>query len=87
MEELLGFVGFSLGASLGVGLTRSLGEGTRPLLRTVVKAAIRAWDATANASAAVRAESAPAGEGTSVEPAGRARRRRAEPQKIAIARS
>ena len=87
MEELLGFVGFSLGASLGVSVTRSLGAGTRPLLRTALKVAIRAWDATANASAAVRTESAAVGEGTSAEPAGRARRRRAEPQKIAIARS
>jgi hypothetical protein len=87
MEELLGFVGFSLGASLGVSATRSLGEGARPLVRTLLKVAIRAWDATANASAAVGAESAAVGEEAAVEPAGRARRRRAEPQKIAIARS
>jgi hypothetical protein len=87
MEELLGFVGFSLGASLGVSVTRSLGEGTRPLVRNLLKVAIRTWEATANASAAVAAESAAAGEEITAEPAGRARRRRAEPQKIAIARS
>ena len=87
MEELLGFVGFSLGASLGVSATRSLVEGTRPLVRNVLKVAIRAWDATANASAAVKPESVAVGEEPAVEPTGRARRRRAEPQKIAIARS
>jgi hypothetical protein len=87
MEGLLGFVGFGLGASLGVSATRALGEGVRPLVRGALKVAIRAWDATASASAAVREEVAAADEGTAPAPRNRAGRRRAEPQKIAIARS
>jgi hypothetical protein len=85
VEELIGFVGFSLGASLGAGLTRALGEGTRPFAREALKVGIRLWDATGRASAAVRQEAASVEAGTA--PTGRGRRRRAEPQKIAIARS
>ena len=54
MEELLGIVGFSLGASLGVSAVRGLGEGSRPVLREVIKAGIRAWDGLAAAGNAAR---------------------------------
>ena len=87
MEEVLGVVGFSLGASLGVGVTRSLGEGVRPLIRRALKLGIRAWDATASASAGVRKEVAAAAEETAPTAPARAGRRRAESRKIAIARS
>ena len=87
MEELLGIVGFSLGASLGVSVTRSLGEGVRPFVRSALKAGIRAWDATARATTAVREEVEAAGTDESTAPATRGGRRRAAPQKIAIARS
>jgi hypothetical protein len=80
MEEVLGFVGFSLGASLSVSVTRSLGEGVRPMVRNVLKAGIRAWDAAAGASAAVREELAAAGDEA-------AREAGTKPRKIVIARS
>jgi hypothetical protein len=89
MEELLGILGFSLGASLGVSATRALGDGLRPLVRGVLKVGIRAWDVTANASAAVRGEAAAPADAAASTPASRTRsgRRRAGPQKIMIARS
>ena len=87
MDELIGFVGFSLGASLGVSATRSLGEGVRPFVREALKMGIRLWDATGRASAAVREEVATGDAGPRTARTGRGRRRRAEPQKIAIARS
>ena len=86
MEELIGFVGFSLGATVGASVTRGLGEGVRPFVREALKVGIRIWDATGRASEAVRQE------GASVEakpsaPRARGRRAGAEPRKIAIARS
>ena len=87
MEEVLGIVGFSLGASLGVGVTRSLGQGLRPFVRNAMKLGIRVWDATGSASAAVRAEVSRAGDETAAaRPRARTRSRNA-PRKIAIARS
>jgi hypothetical protein len=80
MEELLGFVGFSLGASLAIGAVRSLTEGSQPIVREAVKAGIRAWDAVAAASSAARQETAEA------QATGRVRaRRRSGPEKIVIA--
>ena len=78
MEELLGIVGFSFGASLGIGAVRSLGTGSRPLLRDLLKAGIRTWDGLASAGASLRAQAAE--EAT----AGGGRRGRA--QKILIAK-
>ena len=65
MEELLGILGFSLGASLGAGVVRAVGGGGEPLLRETLKAGIavtetargaveRAGGAIAGATAGVR---------------------------------
>jgi hypothetical protein len=84
MEEVLAIIGFSLGASLGVGATRSLGEGARPAVRNVLKLGIRVWDAAASASSAAREQT---GETPSPAVSTGGRRRASQPQKIAIARS
>ena len=86
MEELIGIIGFSLGASLGASATRGLGEGVRPLVRNALKLSIRAWDATASAGAAIRNEAAAATDGEATSGT-RGRGGRRGPQKIAIARS
>lgn len=44
MEEVLGFLGFSLGASLGVGVVRALGRGLRPAVRAAMHAGRAARD-------------------------------------------
>ncbi|MBV8718255.1 MAG: hypothetical protein JO020_24995 [Chloroflexi bacterium] len=81
MEEILGILGFSFGASMGIGVVRSVVGGSRPVLRDVLKMGIRAWDGVAGAAAAARDDAAP-----TAEPAApRAGRRRAAPQKILIA--
>ena len=81
MEEILGFLGFSLGASLGVGAVRTLADGSRPVVREVLKAGIRAWDALSNPPTSDG--EAPAAEPT--PPARRTGRRRGQPEKIIIA--
>ena len=86
MEELIGIIGFSLGASLGASATRGFGEGARPLVRNVLKLGIRAWDATASAGAAMRNQAAAAADGEAA-PSTRGRGGRRGPQKIVIARS
>lgn len=55
MEEILGILGFSLGASIGTGAVRSVAGGSRPVLREAFKTGIRAWDMLAGASASARA--------------------------------
>jgi len=83
MEELLGIVGFSLGASLGVGAVRSLGDGSRPVLREMIKAGIRAWDGLAAVGNAARESQS---EAQAEQSQTRARnRRRSQPQKIIVA--
>lgn len=83
MEEVLAILGFSLGASLGIGAVRSVSEGSRPILRDVLKAGIRAWDGMANAASAARGE---AEQASQQQTAARSRgRRRPEPRKIEIA--
>jgi hypothetical protein len=88
MEELIGLVGFGIGASLGAGLVRSVSGGGRSTLRQVFKVGIQAWDAVGGASGA---GSRSAKESELVMPdhdaaSSRARsRRRSEPQRIAIA--
>ncbi len=89
MEELIGLVGFGLGASLGAGLVRSVTGGGRSTLRQAFKMGIQAWDAVAAGASTgpsqelesdlVLPGSAPPG-----RPA--RSRRRSEPQRIAIAR-
>jgi hypothetical protein len=86
VEELVGILGFSLGASVGVSAARSVADGGRPVLRDVVKAGIRVWDAAAGLSTAVRQEVSAAAKEAKAPRGARPRRRRAEPQKIAIAR-
>lgn len=65
MEEVVGILGFGLGASLGAGVVRAVGGGLRPLLRETLKAGItvgegarsamaRAGDAVASATAEMR---------------------------------
>lgn len=90
MEEVLGFFGFSLGASIGVSAVRSLSDGVQPLLRNVLKVGIRFWDAAASTAASARQEAtdaSPADAEARAEAARRQRRNRAKPQKIEIARS
>jgi hypothetical protein len=91
MEEVIGFLGFSLGASLGAGLVGSIGGGGRPVLRQVLKVGIQTWDTVAGAAeAGARAARSAEAElvlPESASPTTRGRsRRRAEPQRIAIAR-
>jgi hypothetical protein len=81
MEEILGIVGFSLGASLGIGAVRSVTDGSRPIVRELFKVGVRAWDAVAGATATARAEAAT--ETSASTPRGG--RRRAQPEKIVIA--
>ena len=81
MEEVLGILGFSFGASVGIGAVRSISDGSRPILRDVLKAGIRAWDAIGNSAQAARGEVARAG----AEAADKRARRRAAPRKIEIA--
>jgi hypothetical protein len=87
MEEVLGILGFSLGASIAVSAVRSLGEGAQPLVRNVLKTGIRVWDAAAGATAAARQEVGAAADDGRTSAAPRTRRTRAQPQKIQIARS
>lgn len=82
MEEVLSIVGFSFGASLGIGAVRSVTAGTRPILRGLVKGGIRVMDAIGGAASTVREDAAQ----TPDEASSRGRgRRRAEPRKIEIA--
>jgi len=79
MEEVLGIVGFGLGASLGMSIVRTAGGGLRPLLRGVMKAGIAVGDAVADLTAEARA---------SVDEAraeAAAQRDAAAPQRIVIA--
>jgi hypothetical protein len=87
VEELLGFFGFSLGASLGAGAVRTLAGGSRPVVREVIKAGIRAWDGLADVRGAARESLASMQADARAEQAQtRARsRRRAQPQKIIVA--
>jgi hypothetical protein len=87
MEEILSFFGFSVGASLGVSAVRALGDGSRPVVREVFKAGIRAWDGLAGAGAAARENLANVQAETRAEPQTRARRgRQTQAQKIIVAR-
>ena len=88
MEELIGLVGFGLGASLGAGLVRSVTGGGRSTLRQAFKVGIQAWDAVAGAGGA-RSESARESElvmpDHDASTTHRRSRRRSEPQRIVIA--
>lgn len=90
MEEIIGFVGFSLGASLTIGAVRKVGEGARPLVREVLKGGIRTWDAVTQAGENARESlthlGADGAEGPAAEGARPRKRRPAEPRKIVIAR-
>lgn len=44
MEEIVGFLGFSLGVTLAGGVVRSLSGGLRPLARGAIKAGLMATD-------------------------------------------
>ena len=83
MEEILAFFGFSLGASMGIGAVRALTDESRPVVREVLKAGIRAWDAVTSSPAGV--PDAVTVEQTTT-PTRRGGRRRTQPEKIAIAR-
>jgi diketogulonate reductase-like aldo/keto reductase len=81
MEEILSLFGFSLGASIGIGAVKSVTDGSRPIVREVFKAGIRAWDtvtSTANSEAVDTAEA-------ERSRARRSGRRRAQSEKIVIA--
>jgi hypothetical protein len=51
METVLEFLGFSVGASLVIGVARSLSGGLRPLLRGTMKAGLAAADAISSTAA------------------------------------
>ncbi|MBV9175346.1 MAG: hypothetical protein JOZ81_35265 [Chloroflexi bacterium] len=82
MEEVLGILGFSFGASLGVSAVRSVVGGSRPVFRDVLKMGLQVWDGLANVAESAREEAAAASSDPAVARRGR---RRAEPQKIVIA--
>lgn len=97
MEGVLGFIGFSLGASLGVALVRTASGRLRPLVKGAIKTGLavgdtvqaagkRASGAVSTAAGTVQGE-APAGQDASsqLEPARSRRRTRANAQKIEIA--
>jgi hypothetical protein len=84
MEQVLGIVGFSLGASLGVSAVRSVTDGSRSIVRDVLKLGIRTFDVMANATSAVRDSVAQASNQGEDAPRRRTRRG-AEPRKIEIA--
>jgi len=54
VEEVLAFVGFALGASLGSGLVRSMSSGPRLMLRGALRTGIQVWDGMASATAGGR---------------------------------
>lgn len=87
MEEIIGFVGFTLGASAAVSLVRSIGGGSKPVVREAMKAGLRAWDTMAQAGGAAREGVASLqAEARQEQAQQRAKsRRRTQPQKIAIA--
>jgi hypothetical protein len=82
MEQVLGIVGFSLGASLGVSAVKSVTDGSRSIVRDALKLGIRTFDVVANATNAVRGSVAQASEETAKP---RRTRRNAAPRKIEIA--
>lgn len=79
MEEVLGLVGVSLGATLGFNLVRTAARGGRSVLREVLKVGIGAWESTQATVSAAREEARAERERTASAP-----RRRREPRKIAI---
>jgi len=99
MEGILSILGFSLGASLGMGVVRAVGGGPRPVLREVMKAGMAVTDIAKAAgsrvsdtmsSAATDARESLDGVRTEAtqEKSGRRSRARAdsEPRKIVIAK-
>ncbi|MBV9581266.1 MAG: hypothetical protein JO057_22015 [Chloroflexi bacterium] len=82
MEEILSLFGFSLGASVGIGAVRAVTDGTRPLVREMFKAGIRAWDSVSSNSTSVHDEIILP---ESASQARRGGRRRSQPEKIIIA--
>lgn len=98
MEGILAFLGFGLGASLGVNLVKAVGRGLRPAALDVIRAGLAAGDAVGSAAEQVRssvadsaAEARQEVERVRNEPAAeraprRARRKDPELRKIEIAR-
>ncbi len=60
MDEILGIFGFSLGATLGAGLVRTVGGGLRPMLRQGFKAGIAVGDVLGRARDGIAASAAEA---------------------------
>lgn len=97
MEGALGFIGFGLGASLGMAIVRTAAGGLRPLVKGAIKVGLAVGDAAQGASRqagdAVSAatggsdgEARQAEQGaSSLEPARGRRRTRSSEQKIEIA--
>jgi hypothetical protein len=86
MEEVVGFLGFSLGVAVAGSLVRSFSGGLRPVAKSVIRAGIVATDAVT--ATATRAGSAVAGMAAEArdEGAGAATDRDATPRQIIIAR-
>src|SRR5438132_14367580 len=97
MEEVLGLLGFSLGASVGMSVVRGLGGGMRPVMVQLLRAGLAAGDtvrgAASRAGGAVTSATAEARENLgdlraeAVAERNAARSRRSRPRKIAIART
>lgn len=97
MEQVLSILGFSLGASVGMGIVRGLGGGARPLLVQLFRAGIAAGEMTriaaSRAGSTVSGATAEARESLNdlrAEAAAEretARARRRGPRKIEIVRS
>jgi len=87
MEEVLAFLGFTLGASFGAGMVRSISAGPGPALRGALKTGILAWDGLARATAGGKQGLANVhAEALAEQSAPSARRPRRTTRKIPIAR-
>lgn len=97
MEGAFGFIGFSLGASLGMAIVRTATGGLRPLMKGAIKAGLavgdtvqgvgrQAGDALATATSGPDDETQRGSQAVSeLEPARSRRRARSAAQKIEIA--
>ena len=97
MEEIFVFLGFGLGASLGINLVRAVGRGLEPTARDIIRAGLAASDAVgtmaeqvrssvAETAAEARDEAEHARNEVTAERPARRPRRSSELRKIEIAR-
>jgi hypothetical protein len=87
VEGVLGLVGFSLGASIGMSLVRAASGGVRPFAREVVRAGLAVGDAVSGLAGGARTTLGDLRAEVAAERDATARGREpAAPQRIVIAR-